>query len=109
MQKEVFKGALEAVANKKRVSISRIMKEVGYAPSSCTKPAVVTKTKGWEELLAEVSDDGLLKELNNLSHDKRDKRAKLQAIDMLLKLKSKYPATKEIRELIDKRESIVEP
>lgn len=48
----------------------------------------------FEEALKELDDTQYLRELHDLALSKDDKRAKLQAIDMLMKLKDKYPAGK---------------
>jgi phage terminase large subunit len=91
--KEVFTEATEKVRQGKKPNISGIMKSKGYAPSSC-KSLKVTQSKTWQELLSQIDNDILLNELNDLATAKDDKRAKLTAIDMLLKLKSAYPVQK---------------
>lgn len=106
--RDIFTESIAQVRIGKKPVISKMMREKGYSPSSC-RALKITQTKTWEDLLAEIDDGMLIRELRGLALEKKDKRAKLQAIDMLLKLKSKYPVTKEIRELIDKRESIIEP
>ena len=45
----------------------------------------------FQELLSQIDDAAILEKLNAIAMDQEDKRACLQAIDMILKLKNKYP------------------
>lgn len=85
------KLALEKVIEN-RGNISRSMREVGYAPSTAKNPSNLTSSKGWNELLRVVIDDQTLVQRIYEIAQQDDKRAALQAIDMLLKLKDRYPA-----------------
>lgn len=87
---DVFKDSLENVSLGKKPNISGNMLKHGYSPSS-SKALKVKTTKRWSELLAMIDDNELLNELYGIALDKGDKRPKLQAIDMLLKLKDLYP------------------
>ena len=40
--------------------VSPVMKEVGYAKSSTTKPSILTNSKGWKELMEQHLPDKLL-------------------------------------------------
>ena len=73
--------------------MGKIMREVGYSKKTAINPKDLTESKGWQELLNEVPDEELKNRLLEIAQDK-DKRSALIAIDMLLKLKDKYPATK---------------
>ena len=75
-------------------SVSKTMRAVGYSPETAKVPGKLTKSVGWKQLLAEISDESILDKLRQIAMSPEDKRACLQAIDMLLKLKNKYPASK---------------
>lgn len=93
-QKKAFEVWSEALANEKPIPITRAMERAGYSVKTRGKPQQLTKSKGWQELLNEIPDSLITTELKKLIKDKTDKRAKLQAMDMALKLKDKYPAGK---------------
>jgi hypothetical protein len=84
---------MERVKNKKKVVMGEIMKEAGYSPSVCTKPKNLTTTTGWKALLAQVEDKELLQQVYEIALSD-DKRSALAAIDMVWRLKDKYPAGK---------------
>jgi hypothetical protein len=72
-----------------------IMLKAGYSETSSTLPkARLFETKGWQELLATINDEVILGKIREIALDSSDKRACLSAIDMLLKLKERYPAGK---------------
>lgn len=89
-QKKAFKTKLQ----NPELNDGKVMLSAGFAKSTSRNPSKLTKSKGWQELLEQVDDDWLLKELKSIAKDTNDKRPKLQAIDMLLKLKDRYPAGK---------------
>jgi hypothetical protein len=92
--KKIFMEALNEIENGRKPSISGIMRKYGYADTSA-KVLKVTTTKTWKNLLDKMIDDEkILERLNEIAMDKEDKRACLQAIDMILKLKDKYPQHK---------------
>ena len=89
-QRAVIKELSEDVG----MPMGTAMRKAGYSLSTSKSPQRLTKTKGWNELLAEVDDAPLLKRLRSIALDNEDKRAALTSIDMLLKLKDRYPAGK---------------
>jgi len=58
-QKMLVKKVLENKGNK-RVSVSQAMKEVGYSDSLSKNPQIVTKSKGFQELLEKYLPDDLI-------------------------------------------------
>ena len=50
------------ITENNRISISKAMKKVGYAPSTATKPSNLTKSKGWNELMEKYLPDNELLE-----------------------------------------------
>ena len=94
LQEKAFNLRLQAIKENKPKPMSRVLREAGYSKKAALHPKRVIESKGWQELLSEIDDGGLLKELKAIAYDKADKRAKLTAIDMLMKLKDKYPAGK---------------
>lgn len=105
--KKVFDGTMANIANGKAPNVSNEMLKAGYSPNSA-KAMKITFTKVWQDLLRDVDDEGLLGEIKKIAFDNEDKRAKLQAIDMLLKLKDKYPAGKMKIGAFDERDQVVE-
>ena len=100
--KKVFDNSLKNVSNGKQPNVSLEMRKQGYSPSSC-RSQKVTQTKTWEQLLNRIQDDKIINKLNEIALDNEDKRACLSAIDIILKLKDKYPAQKKkILGLFDK-------
>jgi len=89
-QENSFKNIIE-----NRGNISKGMKDAGYSEATAKNPSNLTKSKGFQSLLASIIDDeDLITEINDIAFNNEDKRTKLQAIDMLLKLKDLYPAQK---------------
>lgn len=93
-QKIAFNSVLKQVSDGKRPNVTQAMREAGYAPSTIKKQRDVTQSKGWKELLATIDDSALMARVREIALAKEDKRASLQAIDMLMKLKDRYPAGK---------------
>ena len=57
------------------------------------KPKMLTNSRGWKELLTQVDDKELLQQVYEIALSE-DKRSALAAIDMVWRLKDKYPAGK---------------
>ena len=70
------------------------MIKAGYSATVAAKPALLTRSKGWQELLAEIDDQPLLQRLREIAMDRTDKRAALQSINTILQLKDRFPAGK---------------
>jgi hypothetical protein len=88
--KNVFKNTLKNVSLGKPANVKGEMIKQGYSLSSaaCQK---VKKTKTWQALLDTINDDKIVNQLKNIALSAEDKRACLKAIDIILKLKDKYP------------------
>jgi len=67
------------------------MIEAGYSPYTAKTPQKLTESKYFQDLLIQIDDRTLLEQLLLFATDDNDKRASLQAIDMLFKLKNRYP------------------
>lgn len=94
-QKKAFKIMTEKMLIPgEKMTYGQIMREAGYSQATSLIPEKLTKTKGWNQLLAEVSDEDILEKIRSIALDVTDKRACLAAADMLLKLKDRYPAGK---------------
>ena len=91
-QRKTFAELVEN-GGKKHTSLGAAMLAAGYSESTSKTPQKLTESRGWAELLAEVSDEPLLSKIKQIALSE-DKRAALQAIDMLMKLKDRYPAGK---------------
>jgi phage terminase small subunit len=70
------------------------MLEAGYSPYTAKTPQKLTDTPFFKGLLEQIKDKAILETIQNIAFDTNDKRASLQACDMLLKLKDRYPAGK---------------
>ena len=93
MQKEVFNKMITKLANKEKVSISALMKEAGFSEGYSHNPTDLTQSKGWKELLAQIEDGPFLDKLKEIALSD-DKRAAIESIKEIFKLKDRYPATK---------------
>jgi len=95
-QKAAFNETLKALASGKEVNMKSIMKKAGYSKTSLINPgANLTNTSTWKEMMdAHFDDEAIAREIRSIAFDEGDKRAKLVAIDMMLKLKGKYPINK---------------
>lgn len=93
-QKKAFNIMLEALQKGEDLTMKEIMERAGYKKSCTLKPKTLTERKGWQELLAQIDDQKLLDKLYEIALDKKDKRANIEAIKELFKLKDRYPAEK---------------
>jgi len=100
-QKRVFANVLERVRKGQKVSISAEMRKVGYSKETSKKPSKITKSLGWKELLAQIQDEPLLTRLNEIALDNKDKRANIEAIKEIFKLKDRYPKQKLAVEIFE--------
>jgi len=90
-------------------SVSKAMKLAGYKDTTAKTPKKLTGSKAFQEVLLDIDDEAIVKEIKNIAMAKTNDRAKLQAIDMLLKLKDRYPAQKnKVIGLFDKLSDITD-
>jgi hypothetical protein len=93
--KKTAENTLKRVAQKKPIVMSEIMVESGYSPTTAINPGKnLTNKPVWKELMSELVNDELIIKRINRALISDDNRAALQAADMLLKLKDRYPAGK---------------
>jgi len=93
-QKRAMDLKIEKIKQKKPIKMGKIMLEAGYSKKAAEYPKRLVESKGWQELLNTIEDSALINKLNEIALDNEDKRACLQAIDIILKLKDKYPEQK---------------
>jgi len=93
-QKQAFNIRTKTIEKKKPILMGKIMREAGYSNKASENPKRLINSIGWQELLSHISDEKILKKLKAIAFDTQDKRACLDAIEKLLKLKDKYPANK---------------
>ena len=94
-QKAVLKTLVNATQAGLPCSVGQAMVAAGYKESTAHNPEKNLLSKPqWAELLAGIDDAILLDKLKEIASDSSDKRACLQAIDMSLKLKDRYPKAK---------------
>jgi hypothetical protein len=93
-QKQAFKVLTKKIAGEKPFTMGEVMVTAGYSPASAVNPEANLLSKpGFQALLTKIDDDHILSRIYGILLDD-DKRASLQAADMLLKLKDRYPAGK---------------
>ncbi len=69
------------------------MRAVGYSEKTALNPSKVFGQDYFQSLLNEIPDRVLIGKMMEIASDD-DKRSALQAVDMLMKLKDRYPANK---------------
>lgn len=93
-QRLAFENLTKAIANEEPFTMGEIMRRSGYSQVSSEAPELNLLSKpGFQMLLSKISDEHILSRVYDILVDD-DKRASLQAADMLLKLKDRYPAGK---------------
>lgn len=85
---------LQSIANGTPMSGKEIMLAAGYSPATAKNPeANLFSKKTFQELLGMIDDDILLARIVKAVKSD-DHRSALQGVDMLMKLKDRYPANK---------------
>jgi len=69
------------------------MRKNGYTKATAKTPDKLTGSKAWQQMLKEINEEDILQRVREIALDD-DKRASLQASDMIFKLKDLYPAQK---------------
>lgn len=77
----------------KPLPLYQLAEMAGYSPASANNASAFLKRPVFSKLLELIDDVSLLDRVMDIALDE-DKRSSLQAIDMLLKLKDRYPASK---------------
>lgn len=86
--------ALQYLSENIGAPLGEAMRFAGYSEATSKTPQRLTESVGWQDLLNKVEDAGLVSRLWEIAMDAPDRRSALQAIDILLKLKDRYPAGK---------------
>lgn len=108
-QKKAISKTIEILRkNKEPKPMGKIMLESGYKKSVSEHPKVLTESKAWKDILEEINDEAIVKKIRRIALAKEDKRANLQAADMLLKLKNRYPDVKMRLGIFEERETVIE-
>ena len=76
-----------------KMSVSEAMRKAGYSEATAHNPQYITRLPTFQDILNGVSDDIVIQRIIKALVSE-DNRAALQAADMLLKLKDRYPAGK---------------
>lgn len=91
----------ETIGKNKSTSMGQIMAEAGYSESTSKTPQRLTDSRGWKELMKEYFPDSRIQLLLDKAMKEyeegtkiEDKRAFLGLMDMMIKLKDKYPQQK---------------
>lgn len=95
-QKKAFKEIVE----KRRTSVSAVMRDVGYSPNTAVQPHQLTESKGWKELMAQHFPDETLAKVHAegleavTGDDIPDYRTRHLYLDTAYKLKGSYAPDK---------------
>jgi len=103
--KKVHDRVMEQVSSGQQPNVSQAMREMGYSETS-VRAQKVTKSLTWQELMGEVDDSLIVGQVYKVLMG-QDARATLQAADMLLKLKDRYPANKIKAGVLDERNNVL--
>jgi UDP-N-acetylenolpyruvoylglucosamine reductase len=93
-QRLTFEEVTAQIVRGERPNLSKAQRKVGYKESTIKRSSNLTKSVGWKELMDTINDNEILARVREIATDKEDKRACLQAADMIFKLKDRYPAGK---------------
>ena len=110
-QQKAIKKTIETMGDNKPVSVSKIMREVGYSESASHNPQTLTTSKAWLDVLGGINWNKQLKQVEELGdiNKNSDKDNALKAKDMLFKLGDKYPKGEtKIIGIFNKIDSIIE-
>jgi len=72
-QRKAVRETIENLRKGKKVSIGKILVKNGYGKSMQTNPQVVTRSKGWQELMEEMLPDDLLAAVHTKVLKKKEK------------------------------------
>jgi len=105
---ERTRKTFEFVANE-GLPVKHAMVKAGFSPKYANNPQKVTKSLSWNFLLGTIDDRVILTRVMRILNS-QDNRSALQAADMLLKLKDKYPAGKlKFSTYTDEMGDLIEP
>ena len=108
MQKKAFNIRTKKLKEKKPVIMAEVMLEAGYSPKTARVPKLLTKTKGWQELLAKYDDEPIMDAIYRDALDTRDKRNATENRKLFLRIKDRFPAGKLKVGAFQEREQILE-
>ena len=92
-QEAAFKIMLEKLKKKEPAVLKTIMREAGFAPSTCINPELnLTSRPGWQILKGQLDSNGARDALNELvSAENEDKRTRFSAAVEIIKIQDGYP------------------
>lgn len=107
LQKTAFNIKLKTMKAKKPVIMGRILKEAGYKDATVLKPNQVTKSKGWQQLLAQYDEKPIMDLIYLEAMSIKDKRNATENRKLLLTLKDRFPDKKLKITAYDERNEVV--
>jgi len=105
--KKVFNKTAENIKNKKAPNVKQEMLNAGYSKSSANAQTV-TRTKTWQQLLAQYDDEPIMNLIYKEALNDKDKRNATKNREIYLQIKDKYPDKKHKITLYDEREEVTE-
>ena len=98
---------LEEVRKPNPRPVGTVLVESGYHQIA-KQPSRILKSKGFQEILAEVDDENIIKKWNKWALSDKDKRVAMEAGKEIMKLKGRYPKEVIDLELSAKRKELIE-
>jgi len=109
--KTTFDIVVKAKKEGKSMPTGKAMIKGGYSTNTAKNPQLMTKTKGWNELLAKYDDEPVMDLVYADAKDKKDKRNALQNRRLYFDLKGRIKQNinineynKELKSLVDGQE-----
>lgn len=90
-QRKVKDIYLEEMQKDKPDTMGNILRRVGYAENTAIKPTQVFQSQGFQEMLAEIDDNRIVKKWTKWALQDKDRRTSLEAGKEIMKLKNRYP------------------
>lgn len=81
------------ISRGEKINLSAAQRKAGYSEYTIRKSTNLTKSIGWRTLMEQFDDAKYMWQIDNIAMGD-DKNASLKAIDMIMKLKDRYPAGK---------------
>lgn len=90
------------------VNFSQALRDADYSPSTVKQGTRIIKSQSFQKLLLLFDEEPLLQELYDISLKHGDSRAQLTAIQMLFRLKNRFPDPKIKITAVDERDEVID-
>lgn len=93
-QKKAMEIRNQKIIEGKPIKMGEILLEAGYSREVSLKPALITKSQGWQELLEKYDDEPVMDAVYKDALNKEDKRNATENRRLYFQLKDRFPAGK---------------